>query len=335
MHNHISRRRFLKNAALASTGVAIAGASGASLPGLKPLFRLSVAEWSVHPLIFGDARKDGWEKFMQLLKNDFGAIEKAAPMTNIEFPQFIREVGCEGAEYVNTCMYDKAKNTKYLNELNNVCRGEGITNVLIMVDAEGMVGAPEKKDRLQTLENHKKWVDAAAQLGCHSIRVNAGSQGSYEEQQKLAADGLYHLCEYGDTAGINILVENHGGFSSNGKWLSQVMEMVDHSRIGTLPDFGNFRTSHEPEEWYDRYLGMKELMPYAKGVSAKSNEFDQNGEEIHSDYHRIMRIVMEAGYRGFVGIEYEGEQLSPREGVLATKRLLEKCHRELAKEFKA
>lgn len=335
MRNHISRRQFLKNTVLASAGVAVAGSSLASTPGNKRLFKLSVAEWSVNPLIFGDARKDGWEKFMQLLKNDFGAIEKAAPMKNIDFPKFIREVGCEGAEYVNTCMYDKAENSKYLNELNNVCRGEGITNVLIMVDAEGMVGAPEKKDRLQTMENHKKWIDAAAQLGCHSVRVNAGSQGSYEEQQKLAADGLHLLCEYGDKAGINILVENHGGFSSNGKWLSKVMEMVDHPRIGTLPDFGNFRTSYEPEEWYDRYLGMKELMPYAKGVSAKSQEFDENGEEVHSDYHRIMRTVLEAGYRGFVGIEYEGEQLTPKEGVLATKRLLEKCHKELTKDFKA
>lgn len=111
--------------------------------------------------------------------------------------------------------------------------------------------------------------------------------------------------------------------------------MANHHRIGTLPDFGNFRTSYEPEEWYDRYLGMKELMPYAKGVSAKSQEFDENGEEVYSDYHRIMRIVMEAGYRGFVGIEYEGEQLTPKEGVLVTNRLLEKCHKELIKDFKA
>ena len=334
MTNFISRRQFLRNTAMASAGVAIAGSTWGSAPGNKQLFRLSIAEWSVNPLIFGDARKDGWDKFMYLLKNNFGAIEKAAPMKNIDFPKFVREVGGEGAEYVNTCMYDKAKNTTYLNELNHVCREEGITNVLIMVDAEGMVGAPEKQERLQTLENHKKWVDAAARLGCHSIRVNAASQGSYEEQQKLAADGLLLLCEYGDQAGINILVENHGGFSSNGKWLSKVMELVDHPRIGTLPDFGNFRTSNEPEEWYDRYLGMKELMPYAKGVSAKSQAFDEKGEEIHSDYHRIMRIVMEAGYRGFVGIEYEGDQLSPREGVLATKRLLEKCHDELIKDFK-
>ena len=249
MQNQISRRLFLKNTALASAGVAVAGTAWGSTSNNKELFKLSVAEWSVNPTHFLVMReKMAWEKFMQLLKNDFGAIEKAAPMKNIDFPKFIRKVGCQGAEYVNTCMYDKAQNTKYLNELNNVCRGEGITNVLIMVDAEGMVGAPEKKIGCNPGES-QEMDRCCGSAGCHSVRVNAGSQGSYEEQQKLAADGLHLLCEYGDKNGINILVENHGGFSSNGKWLSKVMEMVNHRRIGTLPDFGNFRTSYEPEEW--------------------------------------------------------------------------------------
>ncbi len=332
---NISRRDFLVKSSIAAAGLsALPTLSFASSE--KPLWRYSVAEWSVNTLIFGDATKDGWEKFMWKLKNDFASIEKAAPMRNIDFPKFIRECGCEGAEYVNTCMYDKATNEKYLNELNNVCKGEGITNVLIMVDAEGEVGHPDKAERVKTVDNHKKWVDAAAQLGCHAIRVNAGSQGSYEEQQKRAAEGLRMLCEYGDKANINILVENHGGFSSNGEWLTAVMKMVDHKRIGTLPDFGNFQTSYQPVEWYDRYKGTKELMPWAKGVSAKSEHFDDKGEETLSDYHQLMRIVVEAGYRGFVGIEYEGPQYPDRKGgVLATKRLLEKCHEELKKEFKA
>ncbi len=331
---NINRRDFLKATSVAAVGLSFPSLAFAANE--KPLWRYSVAEWSVNTLIFGDARLQPWDKFMHQLKNDFASIEKAAPMKNIDFPKFIRECGCEGAEYVNTCMYDKATNSKYLNELNNVCKGEGVTNVLIMVDAEGEVGHPDKAERIKTVENHKKWVDAAAQLGCHSIRVNAGSQGSFEEQQKLAADGLHMLCEYGDKANINIIVENHGGISSNGQWLAGVMKMVNHPRVGTLPDFGNFKIKSNPDEWYDRYQGTKELMPFAKGVSAKSEEFDANGEEVHSDYHRLMRIVMEAGYRGFVGIEYEGAQYPDRKGgVLATKRLLEKCHEELKKEFKA
>ena len=159
---------------------------------------------------------------------------------------------------------------------------------------------------IKTVENHKKWIDAAAFLGCHSIRVNARSRGEYEEQQKFAADGLRRLCEYGDTKKINVIVENHGGISSNGEWLAGVMKMVDHKRVGTLPDFGNFTIDHKTGEVYDRYKGMEELMPFAKGVSAKSNVFDAEGNERNMDYYRIMNIVKDSGYKGFVGIEYEG-----------------------------
>ncbi len=331
---NLSRRDFLKTSSAVAAGVSLSGLS--FTPDAKPLWRYSVAEWSVNPLIFGEARKLPYSQFIDKVKNDFDSIEKTAPMKNIDFPKFIRECGCEGAEYVNTLMYSKARNEKYLAELKKVCKGEGVKSVLIMVDSEGETGAPDKAERIKTVENHKKWIDTAAILGCHSIRVNAGSKGSYEEQQKLVAEGLYMLCEYGDTKGINILVENHGGISSNAKWLSEVMKMVNHKRVGTLPDFGNFRIKTNPDEWYDRYLGVKELMPFAKGVSAKSEKFDEQGEEVNSDYHRLMRIVMEAGYRGFVGIEYEGAQYPDRKGgVLATKKLLDKCMSELSKDFKA
>ncbi len=330
---NLSRRDFLKTSATAAAGVSISGLAF-NAPD-KPLWRYSVAEWSVNPLIFGEAKKLPYNQFINMVKNDFDAIEKAAPMKNIDFPKFIRDCGCEGAEYVNTLMYNKARNEKYLAELNKVCKGEGVRSVLIMCDSEGETGAPDKAERIKTVENHKKWIDTAAILGCHSIRVNAGSKGSYEEQQKLVTDGLHMLCEYGDTKGINILVENHGGISSNGKWLSEVMKMVNHKRIGTLPDFGNFKIKSNPDEWYDRYLGVRELMPFAKGVSAKSQKFNEEGEEVDSDYHRLMRIVEEAGYHGFVGIEYEGEQYPDRKGgVLATKKLLEKCMAELSKNFK-
>ena len=176
--------------------------------------------------------------------------------------------------------------------------------------------------RIKSVENHYKWAEAAKYLGCHSLRVNARSSGSYQDQINLAADGLRRLTEFGDKIGINTIVENHGGLSSNGKWLSTVIEKVDHPRVGTLPDFGNFLIKEN--EWYDRYQGMTELMPYAKAVSAKSHEFDENGDEIKSDYYRIMDIVLDAGYNGYVGIEYEGSVHSEMEGIRLTNELLKK-----------
>ena len=169
-------------------------------------------------------------------------------------------------------------------------------------------------------------MDAAIFLGCHSIRVNAQSSGSRDEQRKLAADGLRQLVEFAAPKEINVIVENHGGLSSDGSWLASVMRTVNHARCGTLPDFGNFRV--DDDTWYDRYLGVTELMPFAKAVSAKSHDFDEQGNEKHTDYRRMMRIVLDAGYDGYVGIEYEGGRLSEKEGILATKKLLERVRAE-------
>ncbi|MBN1985241.1 MAG: TIM barrel protein [Prolixibacteraceae bacterium] len=301
-----SRRNFLRTTLAAASGAMLVSPAWAANAAKKSPFKISLAEWSFHKALF------------------------ANEMTNLEFPVITRELGIEGVEYVNQFFKDKAKDEKYLAELKKIAKNEGVENVLIMCDGEGMVGHPEKEERIKTVENHKKWIDAAKFLGCHSIRVNAGSRGSYEEQQKLAADGLRMLCEYGDTKGINVIVENHGGLSSNGEWLSGVMKMVDHKRVGTLPDFGNFIIDRQTGEEFDRYKGVEMLMPYAKGVSAKSHDFDAEGNETHSDYFRLMKIVNEAGYKGFVGIEYEGSQLPEKEGVIATKKLLEKVFASLA-----
>jgi len=198
----------------------------------------------------------------------------------------------------------------------------GIESLLIMCDNEGSLGNPDPTSRTKAIENHYKWAEAAKLLGCHSIRVNASSEGTYTNQIELAADGLRRLTEFGDSIGINTIVENHGGLSSNGKWLSEVMEKVNHPRVGTLPDFGNFRL--EGDEWYDRYKGVQELMLYAKAVSAKSHEFDLNGNEIKTDYYKMMKIVLESGYNGYVGIEYEGSNHTEIEGIRLTLDLLKK-----------
>lgn len=295
-----NRRNFLKTSMAATAGTFLVSPAMASLATKKAPYKISLAEWSFHKSIFDKE------------------------MTNLDFPVKAAKMGFEGVEYVNQFFKDKAKDMTYLAELKKISKNEGIKNVLIMCDGEGMVGHPEKAERIKTLENHKKWIDAAAYLGCHSIRVNAGSRGEYKEQQRLAADGLYMLCEYGNTKKINVIVENHGGLSSNGEWLSGVMKMVDHKRVGTLPDFGNFMINRKTGEEYDRYKGMELLMPFAKGVSAKSNVFNADGEEANMDYSRLMNIVKDSGFKGFVGVEYEGRVLSEPDGIVATKILLEK-----------
>jgi L-ribulose-5-phosphate 3-epimerase len=300
-----NRRNFLKTTMAATAGTILASPAIAGLAAKKTPYKISLAEWSFHKAIF------------------------AKEMTNLDFPVKAAQMGFEGLEYVNQFFKDKAKDMAYLAELKKITKNEGVKNVLIMCDGEGMVGHPEKAERIKTVENHKKWIDAAAYLGCHSIRVNAGSRGEYAEQQRLAADGLHLLCEYGDTKKINVLVENHGGLSSNGEWLSGLMKMVDHKRVGTLPDFGNFMINRRTGEEYDRYKGMELLMPFAKGVSAKSNVFNADGDEANMDYYRLMNIVKDSGFKGFVGVEYEGKELSEPDGIVATKKLLEKVFARL------
>jgi len=202
-----------------------------------------------------------------------------------------------------------------------------------MCDGLGNLGDPNGAARTRAIENHVPWLAAAQALGCHSIRVNAASSGSRSEQVRLAADGLRRLCEKGETFGLNVIVENHGGLSSDGAWLAEVMRTVGHPRCGTLPDFGNFHLGSG--KWYDRYRGVEELMPFAKAVSAKSHSFDAEGAETSTDYFRMLRIVLDAGYRGFVGIEFEGGGVPEKEGILATKNLLERVREKLSQEYTA
>lgn len=301
--------------ALASGGLASGALASAAQRAFRPepanpWFRVSLAQWSLHKLLF------------------------ANEITNLDFAAEARAMGFDAIEYVNAFFKDKATDSDYLAGMNKRAADAGVKQLLIMCDGEGNLGDPDESKRLKAVENHRKWLDAAKTLGCHSIRVNAASAGSWEEQQKLAADGLHRLCEVADPFGLNVLVENHGGLSSNAQWLSGVMKMVDHPRVGTLPDFGNFCMDwsrvNEPDAWYDRYLGTEELMPFAKAVSAKSHEFNEEGDEVRTDYLRMLTIVKDAGYRGWVGVEFEGSELDPRAGSVATRRLLERVRTQLA-----
>ena len=302
MPHRVNRREFLARAGGATAGWMLAGhvpVSATSQP--APPFKISLAQWSLHRAL------------------------RSRALDHLDFAKVARtEFGIEAIEYVNTFFKDKATDAGYLAEMNRRARDHGVYQHLIMIDAEGRLGDPDAAARRRAVENHHRWVDAAATLGCATIRVNAESEGSYDEQLERAADGLRQLTEYGATREINVIVENHGGLSSNGQWLAGVMKRVGHPRCGTLPDFGNFYE-------YDRYRGVEDLMPFAKAVSAKSYDFDAKGEETTLDFRRFMRIVTSAGFRSWVGVEYEGNRLGEREGIARTQALLVRIREEMAR----
>ena len=358
----MQRRIFIKRSSLAITGAGLLGyacssnttqneaVSDESTPAVEtaaePLYQISLAQWSLNKSLFNPAVQTmPWPERAKLYDTDYERVIADSKLNNLQFPQKARDLGFEGVEFVNQFFYNKAEDAQYLADLKQACTDAEVQALLIMCDREGALGDPDEAERMKAVENHYKWVDAAKYLGCHSIRVNAQSSGSYEEQQKLAAEGLAKLGEYADKAGINVLVENHGGLSSNGEWLAGVMKMAGNERVGTLPDFGNFcikreyPTAENPnppcEEEYDRYQGVNELMPYAKAVSAKTHDFNEQGEEVHTDYEKMMRIVLDAGYRGFVGVEYEGSNLEEEEGIIKTRELLERVRDNLSAAYQS
>jgi sugar phosphate isomerase/epimerase len=313
----MNRRDFVKASAAA------AGFSALGVPAVgsaaDPLYKISLAEWSINKPLFG------------------------GQMQHLDFAKIAKSVGIDAIEYVNQFFKDKAKDTAFLREMNARAKGEGVTQVLIMCDGEGNLGDSDAAKRQTAVENHFKWVEAAQVLGCHTIRVNGYSDTTKtpEEQQKLVADGLHKLCEFADKAGINVVIENHGGLSSNAKWLVQTIKLANHKRAGTLPDFGNFRlagpSKANPDaklESYDSYVGVAEMMPLAKGVSVKPRVWDANGKDSDIDLLKMMKIVVDAGYRGHCGIEYgpEGKEL---EGVKDLRVQLEKVRDQLASTRKS
>ncbi len=269
-------------------------------------FKISLAQWSLHKAFF------------------------AKELDNLDFAAKARkDFGIGGIEYVNQFFKDYAEDTNYLNQMKQRAADHDVTSVLIMVDGEGQLGDMDAKARQKAVENHYKWVEAAKYLGCHSIRVNAATDGSYEEGAKAATEGLRALSAFAAASDINVIVENHGGFSSDGEWLAGVIKNTEMANCGTLPDFGNFCLKYVDNDWskgcadeYDRYKGIAELLPQAKAVSAKSHDFDEQGMETKSDYPRILEMVKNAGYRGWIGVEYEGRELAEDEGIRKTRDLL-------------
>jgi sugar phosphate isomerase/epimerase len=310
---HWDRRSFFKSAVLGTATLTFFPAcvlkTAPDKKSMEPRFKISLAQWSLHKALQGKK------------------------LDHLDFPQKAANAfGIYAVEYVNQFFADKAKDQKYLAEMNKRCDDLGIKQLLIMIDGEGGLAQPDKTKRQQAIDNHYKWVDAAKTLGCHSIRVNAhGDSDDRAALHAAAVEGLSTLASYASTMDVNVIVENHGGMSSDGQWLSGVMKEINMPNCGTLPDFGNFCLRHEKfgaedicTREYDRYKGVQELIPYAKAVSAKSYDFNDAGNETKIDFARMMDIIKNSTYKGYLGIEYEGSRLSEDEGILATKRLLER-----------
>lgn len=291
----------------------------------------------VKPSLFAAAKTQGLE--ISLAEWSLHRALKAGEIDHLDFPSIAKkEFGINAVEYVNGFFggskmnfKEAAKNTDYLNELLKRSKDAGVVNHLIMVDDEGSLAIPDKKERTTAIDNHKKWIEAAKFLGCKTVRVNLHGKGEPDEKKNASVESLSKLGEFAKPMELNVVVENHGSDSSNGKWMASVMKQVNMPNVGTLPDFGNFCISHPwgttqdgCDELYDRYLGMKELLPYAKGVSAKSYDFDANGEQPMMDYKRLISLVQSSGFQGYIGIEFEGNTQPEKEGIAKTKKLLER-----------
>ena len=287
-----------------------------------PFFKLSLAQWSINKMI----RENGVDPYT--------------------FAEKAKNWGFEGIEYVSqlyakelsAANYSQEAMDAFVKKSNEEAEKHGLKNILIMIDREGDLATPDANERKKAVENHYKWVDAAAAMGCHSIRVNLAGEGTPEEWTSRSVESLTQLSNYAKDKNINIIVENHGGLSSNAELLAGVMEKVAMENCGTLPDFGNFCIRrNDPKDYtsgcaekYDMYQGVTELMPHAKAVSAKSHNFDANGNETEIDYVKMLQIVKDAGYTGYIGVEYEGDELSEEAGILATKDLLLKAAQKLS-----
>jgi sugar phosphate isomerase/epimerase len=303
-----TRRNFLTKSALSLAAASLAGRSAFAAHHkaghanhADTWFDISLAQWSLNK-DFWSGKRDKM-RFAEITKRDFGV---------------------NAVEYVNQ-FYLEGFNQSVTKELKKVSDGEGVENVLIMCDKCGLLGDPDAAKQTASVEAHIPWLEAAKTLGCHAIRVNAHSDKSesYGTQLDRTADGLRRLCELGDDYGLHVIVEPHGGLSSNGAWLVALMDLVGHPRVGMLPDFGNYGSKREG--WtYDIYLGTAQSMPYAKGVSAKTHHFDADGEESTVDFRRLMQIVKDAGFTGYIDIEYEGKDIDPDTGIKLTRDLLVK-----------
>jgi len=318
----MNRRQFLHSTAAATLAAGALSLRLARAAGDTPRYRLTMGQWTFHRAFRGEP---GFTK-----------------RDTLEFPSLSGELGFEGVDYSGILLGDGHKTPGTLAELNRRAADAGVKNVLILVDLYDPLGAPTEAGRRQSAEKFRPWLEAAATLGCSGIRVNARSDLKLpaDEQSRLVADGMARLLALSGPLNLDVMIENHGqGIYCDGAWIASIVKQVGNPRCATLPDFGNFQKDRARGEFHDRYAGVAAMLPYAKCVCAKAHDFDANGEECYTDYARMLRLVADSGYRGWIEVEYEGPGGSPRtpppnrtpgpalgerDGALATKRLLQK-----------
>jgi len=299
------------------------------------------------------------------------------------FAETAHELGFQGLEYLSVAYkggffqpnsnFGLADAKKVAKESLKRSNDFGLKNLLIMVDGEGNLANIDRKYNDNSVENHKKWIDCASEMGCHSIRVNLDSDGSLDDWTNNSVESLNKLCEYAKSFGLNIIIENHttysgsGGesFAANPEYIINVIKKVDFENIGALPDFGNwcqsfkkrdrselisrFRDNNEKDDepkvkitssyfstcnkMYDIYEGVSKLLPYAKAVSAKVNSFDENGEDLDIDYTKMLKVIKDSNYSGYIGVEQQAsfeDNIDPIQAINLTKELLFKSWSKLS-----
>ena len=303
----MKRRTFIRNSVMGATALATTPLIAHSAQ--EKALQISLAQWSLHRS-FNDGILD---------PVDFASIA-------------MEKYGIDAVEFVNSLYPDKANDEAFWNSMKKRSSDAGVKNLVLMVDDEGDLGAASEKERLKSVENHYKWVHAAKLLGCHTMRVNAFGDADREIFRMAIMDAMSRLADYAAESGINIVIENHGMFSSDAALIAEIIKEVNRPNFGSFPDFGNWclsakwgTTQGDCDKVYDRYQGLSELLPFAKAVSAKSYNFNEKGEDTKIDYYRMMKIVKESDYNGYIGIEYEGMEKSEHEGILITKELMKKA----------
>lgn len=328
----MKRRNFIRNSSQAGIAFSLLGMyackdakkredettenANLTVEAVDPFFKLSLAQWSIHKMI----KDDGVDPYT------FAEKAKNWGFSGLEYVSQLYPADLDNDEYSEEAM------ANFIEKSNAEAKKHGLQNVLIMIDGQGSLAVNDEKERNESVERHHKWVDAAQAMGCHAIRVNLRGSDDPAEWKANSVDGLTKLSTYAKDKAIEILVENHGGLSSNGAMLADVMATVDMDNCGTLPDFGNFcitRSDNGCADEYDKYKGVKEMMPYAKAVSAKTHDFDADGNETEIDYVKMLQMVKDQGYTSFIGVEYEGSKLSEEAGIIATKELMLKAAKEM------
>ena len=308
------RREFLKTSTRLSAGVGLATLTGGRLMAAekKPIYKIALAESSLRSSI------------------------PAGKLDHLDFPKFAKtKFGIKAVEYWSP-LFKHGTDLKYVKQLKRRADDHGVKSLVILIDGEGYLDDPDDVKRKKAVANHYKWVEAAKLLGCHSIRGTFGAScpasGDYRQQTRLAVDGLRRLAERCAGDRINAIIENHGGMSAHAGWLAAVIKKVNLPNCGTLPDFGRtFNFEMGGGRRYDPYKGVAELMPFAKDISAKTRAFDASGNEAEIDYRRMMKIVVDSGYRGYVGIEYSSSRADAEvHGIRMTKKLLERVRERLS-----